>query len=862
MHTVFVDGLNIATSFAIGRGGVFVTNPPYLLFYPDADGDDIPDRGPEVLLEGFGLQDTHSVINSLRFGPDGWLYGGQGSTVTAQVRQPGSTDPPTQTMGQQIWRYHPETKQFEVFAEGGGNTFGVEIDAWGRIYSGHNGGNTRGFHYVQGGYYRKGFAKHGELSNPYTFGFFEAMQHHDVPRFTHNFVIYESDGLPQAYQGQLFGIEPLQGQVVQSEVAVHQSSFSTRDVDRVVRTTDPWFRPVDIKTGPDGAIYIADMYEQRIDHSSHYAGRVDRSNGRIWRLQSNHQQKTIRPVDRSRLADALVGNNAWERQSAVRLLGDGPHPELIPKLRQQVRQEVGVPAVTSLWGLAATGGLDEETALQLLDHVTPGVRLWTIRLLTDSGQGHGRVADRMMELAASDPSIHVRKQLAASARRVATAEAVPILSSLMQHDVDSDDIHQPLMIWWAIENHIASSAGRDLMQSWLLDSPHVWSMQLFRDHIAERLIRRLVQSGRREEMELAGNLLQISVKYDLGGPILAAVETSLKGQSMATLPDLLLNAIDAAGGGSEELQLRQQKPAAVQMALQVISDEKADPARRSRLLRILGELRLEEALPSVQQVLSTETNPIILTAALNAAADFSNDQIGQVIVGRLSSLPENLQSVATAVLSTRSSWTSTALQATVKGTIDQTLFRDRTLRRMLQHPDPVIREMIEAQWGDVRGATSTEMAAEAVRIREILASGSGNPKQGKKQYTQNCGRCHQLFGEGGQVGPDLTPFQRDDLARLLPNIVNPDLEIREGFENFLVVTDDGRLATGFLTSQDQRVIVLRSAEGVSRTFFRDEIEEITAVPESVMPKGTLKKLTDQQIRDLFAYLRASQPVNY
>ncbi len=198
-HKTFVDGLNIATSVARGRGGVWVLNPPYLLFYPDRNNDDVPDGDPEVHLQGFGLEDTHSVVNSLQWGPDGWLYAAQGSTVTGHVTRPGldAGKEPVHSMGQLIWRYHPETRRYEVFAEGGGNAFGVEIDAKGRIYSGHNGGDTRGFHYVQGGYYQKGFNKHGPLSNPYSFGYFPAMKHNRVPRFTHTFVIYEADALPE-----------------------------------------------------------------------------------------------------------------------------------------------------------------------------------------------------------------------------------------------------------------------------------------------------------------------------------------------------------------------------------------------------------------------------------------------------------------------------------------------------------------------------------------------------------------------------------------------------------------------------------------------------------------------------------------
>ena len=194
-------------------------NPPYLLFYPDRNGDDVPDGDPEVHLQGFGLEDTHSVVNSLRWGPDGWIYAAQGSTVTGHVTRPGLDQgkEPVHTMGQLIWRYHPETRRYEVFAEGGGNAFGVEIDAKGRIFSGHNGGDTRGFHYVQGAYFQKGFDKHGPLSNPYAFGYFPAMKHNRVPRFTHTFLIYEAETLPEKYRGVLFGVAPLLNHVVMSD---------------------------------------------------------------------------------------------------------------------------------------------------------------------------------------------------------------------------------------------------------------------------------------------------------------------------------------------------------------------------------------------------------------------------------------------------------------------------------------------------------------------------------------------------------------------------------------------------------------------------------------------------------------------
>src|SRR4029434_1203096 len=131
-HATFIDGLSIVTSVERGRGGVWVLNPPYLLFYADKNEDDVPDGDPVVHLAGFGLEDTHSVANSLRWGPDGWLYGAHGSTVTAHVTRPGADAASVYIQGQCVCRYQPETRRFEVFAEGGGNAFGLEIDAKGR----------------------------------------------------------------------------------------------------------------------------------------------------------------------------------------------------------------------------------------------------------------------------------------------------------------------------------------------------------------------------------------------------------------------------------------------------------------------------------------------------------------------------------------------------------------------------------------------------------------------------------------------------------------------------------------------------------------------------------------------------------
>ncbi len=413
-HKTFVEGLNIATSVARGRGGVWVLNPPYLLFYPDRNNDDVPDGDPEVHLQGFGLEDTHSVVNSLQWGPDGWLYAAQGSTVTGHVTRPGldAGKEPVHSMGQLIWRYHPETRRYEVFAEGGGNAFGTEIDAKGRIYSGHNGGDTRGFHYVQGGYYQKGFNKHGPLSNPYSFGYFPAMKHNRVPRFTHTFVIYEADALPSKYHGLLFGVAPLLNHVVMSEVRPDGSSVQTHDVGVAVSTDDTCFRPVDIKLGPDGNLYIADWYDRQVNHYRNHEGQIDPGSGRIYRLKARTDGTVATPRDLARLStpelvELLSDPNKWTRQTAQRLIGDRKDSSIAPQLVRLLKEQTGQVALEALWALNLVGGLDEARALKALEHADPYVRLWTVRLKCDANRVSPSIAAALAGRAAVEPNIEV-----------------------------------------------------------------------------------------------------------------------------------------------------------------------------------------------------------------------------------------------------------------------------------------------------------------------------------------------------------------------------------------------------------------------------------------------------------------------
>jgi putative heme-binding domain-containing protein len=876
-HQTFVDGLNIATACVKGRGGVWVLNPPYLLFYRDTNDDDVPDGDPVVHLEGFGLEDTHSVVNSLRWGPDGWLYAAQGSTVTANVRVPmeGAQDNRTQvqnakratrnpqriySQGQNIWRYHPERHLYEIFSEGGGNAFGVEIDDKGRIFSGHNGGDTRGFHYLPGAYLRKGFEKHGELSNPYAFGYFPHMTGTKGERFTHNFVVYHGGAFPARYQGKLFGIEPLQGRVVLSELTPEGSTFKTRDLERVVTSSDSWFRPVDIKVGPDGAIYIADWYDRQVTHTRNQEGSIDVSAGRIYRLKPANANPPrpfdLRSFSNAQLLELLAHTNQWFRQTALRLLGDRRDPSLTSRLEQLVLENTGQIALEALWAWHASVEFTTAGAVKFLTHPDPHVRLWTVRLIGEPYLAPSP-ARELAALARREPHVEVRAQLACTARRLMIDDALAILRPLLSRDEDANDPRLPLLLWWAIEEKCDSDG--DALLKFFDDSP-LWNQRLVEEHILSRLMRRFAASGKRGYLLLCAALLDLSPTPAHSARLMAGFEEAFKGRSLAGLPDELITAMARHNVGSAAFRVRHGKPEAIEAALQVIEDPKAKKETRLQFIEVLGEVRPAAALEVLLRIADHDREPLLRKAALTALLGFDDPRIPATVIKDFNNYAPEVRTVALTLLASRAGWSLALAQAVESGIIKPKAVPLETVRLMKRHQGAELAQLIPRHWPQTGSPTSAEMKQQIEKFAGILRGGSGDPYSGQKLFNTVCASCHTLFARGGQVGPDLTSYQRGDLEAMLLHVVNPSAEIREGYESLLIETRDERTLSGFLVERDEKIVVLRGADGQNLTLDQNEIVEMRGSALSLMPEGLLDPLTAPQLRDLFAYLRSTQPL--
>lgn len=883
--TIFQDGLNMANSAVRGHGGVWVMNTPYLLFYPDKNFDDKPDGPPIVELQGFGLEDTHSVANGLVWGMDGWLYGGQGSTTSSHVIRPGidSTNAPgVYFEGCMVWRFNPETHEYEIFAEGSGNTFGLDVDDQGRLYSGHNGGNTRGWHYVQGGFYLKQGVdpgKFGPPRNPYAFGELPMMKTlTTVPRFSHFGAYVGGTAMPARYQGHLFALDPLHNVVIDVERKVLGSTFETSDLGPAMSSEDVDFRPLFIANAPDGSMYVSDMYEFYIAHGQHYQSQIDPSTGRIYRLKGKdaplEKDTNLAAKSGKELVTLLAHPNQWHRQTAVRVLGERKDKSVIPALKKMLAENHDLGALGALWALGQMKALDDSTAVSALEHPYAPVRMWSVRLLGDKygvNRGLGlpgvkqptkarplpaSVQTALLQEATREPDAEVRSQIASTARRLTTPQALALVESLVTHDVDVSDPYIPHLLWWILEAHV--NLDQKAVVSFFR-KPALWSRPLVQQSLLPKLMRRFALDGRRADLLVCAELLRLAPTPAQAAPLLKGFEEAFRGRSMVGLPDELLQAIAASGQSPLILRLRQGDTDAIKEALTLIQNRKAKLDDRLLYARAFGEVKTSDAVNVLLAIGSANEPAALRKAALVSLMPYTQPEIGTKITALLPQTTNDVHTAALALLSSRAAWSLNLLQAVQSGQVAADSIPADIVERIRGHKDKETSALV-AKVFPKAPESGYDWKKRLAEVEAALKQGTGNPYTGEAIFMERCAGCHKLFFKGGKIGPELTNYQRDNLGTMLISILNPNAEIREGFQYYLVETKDGRSLSGFLVERDTQVVVLRGLEGEDITLRQAEIKELQPMGRSLMPEGLTEGLDAKQLRDFFAYLRISQPI--
>ncbi|MCI0456336.1 MAG: HEAT repeat domain-containing protein [Gemmataceae bacterium] len=846
-------GWDLATGIEVGHGGVFLGAAPYLFFLKDTKGTGKCDS-QEILLKGFGSQDTHETLNTFTWGPDSKLYGLHGVFTHSQV------DGVKMTAA--VWRYDCPKRKFEVFAEGTSNPWGLDFDARGQCHLAccvipHL------FHMVPGGTYKR---QAGSSFNPYAYGLLNEScdhVHHKESGWAHaGLLVLEGSHVPKEYQGSII-MGSIHGCSIKRDVLRRNgSTYLAGHAPDFLMSGDKNFRPINLRWGPDGSIYVIDWHDQNPCHQAP-PDSWDMKHGRIYKIQRKGAKKAA-PVDLAKktsldLFRVLINDNPYQYRTALRLLHERQDATVVAPLKAIARfgdrEEL---VLRALWGLHAIGALDEGTALMLLEHDSPWVRSWAVRLLGEPGKVSPKVLQRFEALAAKDPGPEVRLQLASTAQRLKDRDALPLLQNLMKRKEDAKDPFIPLMIWLAYEPRVAAQGGPSL--DWL--KQHAPGNALVTNDIVPRVMRRLVATGKAEDLAACVAFLRDVSDSSVRRSALDGLLVALKDRQVdapagwkETFAALLRDADGKVHSLARRLAVNFQDREAIRRALSLAADSTKAIPERLDALRDVALARPAEGRTILQALLAKDANLPVRVEACRALAGYDHPDVPRVVLAGWKSYPPGLRVEAVNILAGRKAWAKALLDAVGAKQVPRTDLTDNTILRIRAFGDKKLIQQVETVWGRFRD-TPAELSKLIDQMRAALHEKPASFERGRKVFDAQCAKCHKFDGRGHEVGPPLDGAARD-IEYLLANVLDPNRVIGQPYYLRVVQTKDGRLETGLLHAEDDNSITLKVENDQLKVIQKKDIDgKVRVVEKSVMPEGLGNNMTVQDFRDLIRYSMA------
>ena len=866
---VFMEGLAFPAAIAVGFDGVYVGAPPNLLFIPDRDKDDVADeKDIKVLLTGWGIQDRHETLNSLHWGPDGWLYGLQGYATPSKVRKPEGKgrlykhkDPfPEDILKGEgvdinggVWRYHPTKDIFEVVAHGFSNPWGIDYDAKGQFIMSacvipHL------WHVIPGGiYHRQG----GQHYNPYVYSDIRTITDH-AHRSAHGGArIYLSDAFPESQRGRVFMANIHEHAVLSDVLERKGSGFVGHHGDDFMVANNAQWVGFSMEIGPEGGVYVLDW------HDGDICGKevLNEETGRIFRimreksLAENFEGRYDDLQKRSdkELAALQTSKSEWHaRRARVILQSRAARARLSSEVYDQLKKIYTSDAnadfrLRAMWTLHITNGFGPNDLRDALKSKDEYIRAWAIQLLCEDKSPSADVLADLARMASNDPSPVVRLYLASAIQRVNKDAAWRIAEALTTHDEDAADHNLPKMIWFGTEPLIAQDPERGLALAVKSRIPL----------LAEYTARRVVDADATEQL-----IAVIGKKPANIGSLLQGMRDALEGRNDLTAPpswklvyqDLQKSDARIAGLAREIAQLFGDTEAARQ-SLATLKDKSQKGDERQKALISLATQQRPELVSVLPGLLD---DPALRLEAIRAIAQFDDAELGALLLKKYPRLQVQEKREAVLTLSSRPRYGRMLTQALKDKTIPKTdvpVYVARQLRR-------VVGSGFVETWGPIDELPAAENAAynKYQRLLTAEALADADPRNGKMLFDRTCGSCHTMFGEGGIIGPDLTGSNRTNVNYILGNVLNPSEEIQDDYKMVVITTRDGRTYSGNVVGENTRQVTMRVVGQNAVIINKSDIQSRETTDVSMMPPGLFDMLSDEEVLDLVAFLRSPGPV--
>ncbi|WP_162275934.1 neutral/alkaline non-lysosomal ceramidase N-terminal domain-containing protein [Roseimaritima ulvae] len=860
---IFLDGIPFPTGVTAWRSGVLVCAAPDILYAEDRDQDGRADI-VRKLYSGFGTDNYQARVNSLEYGLDGWVYGSCGlfgGSITSALNGT------TLELGNHDFRIRPDTGEIERAV--GRTQQGRVRDCVGNWFGCTNG--SLAFQYpLQQHYLRRNpSALPGPLSvnTPATaqdaklipasddLQLFKLSGRSGLATAACGIGVYRDGYLGQDYASDIFTCEPVNLLVHHLQLTAHQATMQGRvpaaeTKHAFLSSTDPWFRPVQARTAPDGSLWIVDMYRHVIEHPrwipketlQRLDVRAGSDHGRIYRV--SRTDTPTRPWPRldqktpAELVSLLESPNGWQRDMSMQLLQWKPSTEAAAALRTLLRQSaVPTARLAALCTLQNLGHLQTQDAKLALGNESAAVRRQAVRVAEQFATTAADQSDPLFERLATlvdDPDASVRLQVACSLGEWPRDATGNLLADLLldQHNVP-------------------------FFESAVVSSLHSDNVDAFANRMLQQMDRSAALAPRLFPVLLA--ICRPETGSRLVGKVCDVQSDQLQSWQWNALPKVLTMLRSKAdvrtefekNAGSETITT------CLQLARQTSIDEDQSAAVRIAAIRCLNCWQTDSPhdQTALAEVLNARNASDVQLAAVEVLAKSGSQDTAKLLVDRWPQASPPVKAAMLTALTSRKSSVSVLLDAIDQAQIRATEIDPATRQRMLNASDATMQAQVERL---LAGTATSDRAAVLAAYADVPTL-PADASRGEKLFTKNCVTCHRLNGAGHQVGPDLDPLAVKPVDFFTQEILDPSRNLDSRYSTYTALTDSGRIITGLLAAETDTAITLRLQDAKQETLQRSELEEFRSNPTSLMPTGFEKDLDNQQLADLIEFIRSHAP---
>lgn len=868
--TVFADGLIIPQSVMPIPGGAYVCSSTEFLHLIDTDGDDFADER-RVVFAGFGNADVHHMIHGLRWSPWGEIYFMQSIYINTYLETAWGQ---RRLNGSGFWRFRPETEELEVYTRGMVNPWGIVFDRWGQSYATDGAGGDGVYYLYPGAAFRTAVGADRILNgmNP------------GKPKATGAEII-SGRHFPDSYKDSVIMTDFRANRVVRYQKEEYKSGYKAQEVETLIYSSHRSFRPVDLKMGPDGALYIADWYNPIIDHGEvdfHHPLR-DKSHGRIWRMVAKDRPLVKKPripgSTNEELFDLLDSPETWTVEQVRRELASRSQEEVLNGISSWLSGLSNSDAafdqkrLEGLWLHAAFRSENKGLLKAVLNSADHHARAAAVRLASLYYSSDPEIQNLLFN-AAIDDHPQVRLEAVNALRKLNTLDAVNAAMVALDYPVDED---LDYALWLT---------ARNLQHLWL---PGLKAKKTAFESKANRLIFALGASNDPDAIE---PMVELCKSGQIKGGELWKAQKIIADlgdvKSLAYLVEAATKQKDAellqALADSQNSNI----PYNSDLIVGLIVDRKAE--LRVEALRLAGKWRIGSATKNALR--RAHERSASMNERFEAARTLiALDQINEVRSLTGSSFGVGVRIAALCALVPTDVSLATDVAAQILQSIrdtDQILFLFTEIVRHHAGP-PTLTKALEglklkepvAQIGINVAQSSGRDLSELIQQLQISGSLSsqnkplssislkstasealeeGDPIRGKAIYERQelaCISCHAIGGEGGLVGPDLGSIGAFMTPEgILESLISPSTTIKQGYETVLITLSNDEMVSGTLQRRTVNSALVRDVTGASRAIPLDNIKHLDTSPISLMPPGLTANLQSDELRDLVSFLRS------